>query len=77
MVREWKDYQEFHRTGVRRRIAELTEKALDRELTHEIIEEALTGVIPDLKGETVDNDDFHELVTVVYAEYIRGGAVDA
>lgn len=75
-MRTWTDYQEFQWTAVRRRCAELVQGTPGKELTHEIVEQALTEVIPELAKATVEDDEFHELVTEVFADYIREGATD-
>lgn len=74
-MRRWKDYPEYLRNKVRRKVAELAKNEEDT-FVNEAIEDALKLVIPELKNATVEDDAFHELITEIHAEYIRGGATD-
>jgi hypothetical protein len=75
-VTEWKLWQEFRKKKVRNALIAAVAASRDKELTHEMIEQALVDADPELKSATVDDDDFHVLVTEVYAEHVRTGAVD-
>lgn len=72
----WKDWPEFKRTKVRNLLPALAAKTPDKELSHELIEEAVAQVDPVLAARTVEDDEFSDLIQEIYLEYSRNGAVD-
>lgn len=73
---EWRLYPPHLKNGVRNRITELVNASQDKELLHIFIEIALIEKVPEHKDSSVADDEFHELITEIYAEYIKLGAVD-
>jgi hypothetical protein len=70
----WENWPE--REKLKFRQALLKSQRVNEELTHELIEEVLKSTFKFLNQYTVEDEEFHYLITQIYAEYRRAGAVD-
>lgn len=75
-VLPWAAYHTNTKQTVRRILSTLVATTAERELTHEMVEQAVQQAIPALAGASVEDDAYHFLITEIYAEYQRHGAVD-
>lgn len=76
MIRDLKDFHPHQLLAFRRKLAELVQQQTDKQLTRELIEQAVVESIPELADATVEDDDFHSLISEISAEYSRNGALD-
>lgn len=75
-MRSWDDFTPKRKKAVLITCAMLVSRSPNKELTHEMVEEALLLVVPELSGQTIEDDEFHELVTEVYVQYARADGAD-
>lgn len=75
-VISWNTWSLRDKQTLRRAIAQQP-SIVNNVLTHEQIEAALVTAFPIMAKYSVEDDDFHLLITEIYAKYARNGAVDS